>query len=52
MNQFMQWCSMGGYSMYVWPAYGLVVGFLIVNLAYIYRQRKNTHKKLLNWFNQ
>ena len=24
MNQFFEWLAMGGYSLYVWPAYGVV----------------------------
>ena len=50
MNQFMQWLAMGGYSIYIWPAYGLVCVVLIMNLLGIKFQRVRTRKKLQQWF--
>lgn len=50
MNQLLQWLSMGGYSMYIWPAYGLVCVVLTMNLLGIKWQKKRTHKKLKQWF--
>ncbi len=50
MNQLMQWLSMGGYSSYIWPAYGLVCGVLVINLLSIKWQRKRTRKILQQWF--
>ena len=50
MNQFMKWLSMGGYSSYIWPAYGVVSAFLIINLASVLRQKKHTHKVLQQWY--
>ena len=50
MNQFMQWLGMGGYSIYIWPAYGLVCTVLVVNLLGIKRQRIRTRKILQQWF--
>ncbi len=50
MTQFMNWLLMGGYSMYVWPAYGVVCAVLTINLLGIRWQRKRTHKKLQHWF--
>jgi heme exporter protein D len=29
MLQFWSWVSMGGYSLYVWPAYGVVVAVFL-----------------------
>ena len=52
MTQFMQWLAMGGYSMYVWPAYGLVCLVLIMNLLGIRWQQKRTRKKLQQWFHR
>lgn len=52
MSGFMQWLGMGGYSMYVWPAYAVVCGVLILNLVAIKLQRKSIHKKLKRWFHQ
>lgn len=42
--------DMGGYAMYVWPAYGLVFMVLISNLVALRRQRLRTFKKLQQWF--
>ena len=50
MNQFQQWLSMGGYSSYVWSAYGLVVIVLLSNLLSVKLQRKHTRKKLQLWY--
>lgn len=50
MEQFINWCNMGGYSMYVWPAYGLVLGVLLVNFLGIKRQKIRTREKLHLWF--
>lgn len=52
MNQFTQWVLMGGYSAYVWPAYGIVCGVLIINLLTIKWQSKRVRHKLQQWFNQ
>ena len=50
MSQLMQWFCMGGYSRYIWPAYGLVCVVLVTNLCGIQWQRKQTRKKLQQWF--
>ncbi len=50
MNQFLQWVAMGGYSFYIWPAYGLVCVVLVMNLLGIKWQRQRTRKKLHQWF--
>jgi heme exporter protein D len=47
MNQFLEWLAMGGYSIYVWPAYGVV---LVMNLLGIKWQKKQTRQKLQQWF--
>lgn len=52
MTQFIQWWLMGGYSMYVWPAYGIVCIVLTMNLLGIRWQYKRTRKKLQQWFNR
>jgi heme exporter protein D len=49
MNQFMQWLAMGGYSLYIWPAYGLVCVVLVTNLLAIKLQRERILKKLQRW---
>lgn len=49
MNQFLQWLAMGGYSLYVWPAYGMVCVVLVMNLLGIRWQRSRIIKKLRFW---
>lgn len=50
MNQFLEWLAMGGYSIYVWPAYGLVCVVLVMNLLGIKIQKNRTRQKLQRWF--
>jgi heme exporter protein D len=50
MNQLSNWLAMGGYSIYVWPAYGLVVMVLVMNCLGIKKQRKQTHRVLQRWY--
>jgi len=52
VSQLMQWFSMGGYSFYVWPAYGLVFMVLMLNVFVIKKDQKLMKKKLIKWFNQ
>lgn len=51
MNQFIEWLAMGGYSLYVWPAYGLVCGVLLMNILGIRWQKNRIRQKLQHWFN-
>lgn len=47
---FLQWLAMGGYSFFVWSAYGLVfLTFLLVFLG-VTVQKKRTWKRLHRWF--
>ena len=50
MNQFYEWLAMGGYSAYVWSAYGLVSVVLLMNLLSIKWKKKQTRHKLQQWF--
>jgi heme exporter protein D len=50
MNSFFEWVSMGGYSAYVWPAYGLVSLVLLSVFLSVKAQKKRTQKKLQHWF--
>ncbi|RUQ81615.1 heme exporter protein CcmD [Legionella septentrionalis] len=50
MNQFLHWFGMGGYGLYVWPAYGLLGGILLMNWVNIKWQRKRTRKVLQQWY--
>ncbi|STY29711.1 heme exporter protein CcmD [Legionella wadsworthii] len=49
MNHFLEWAAMGGYSIYVWPAYGLFCGIFIMNLLGMRLKRKQTKHKLQQW---
>ena len=50
MTSFMQWLAMGGYSFYVWPAYGFVGVVLLMNIWGIRRQQKRIRIALQQWF--
>jgi heme exporter protein D len=50
MNQLWEWLDMGGYSLYVWPAYGAVCVVLVMNLLGIKWQKTRTRQKLQRWF--
>ncbi len=52
MNQFFTWLAMGGYSAYVWPAYGLVGVVLILNLVEVKWKKKRIQRMLQQWFRQ
>jgi heme exporter protein D len=50
VTQFFEWFSMGGYSSYVWPAYGLVGMALVSIFLSVKIQKKRTQEKLQHWF--
>ena len=50
MNPFFEWLAMGGYSIYVWPAYGLVCVVLVMNLLGMRLKKKQARQKLQQWF--
>lgn len=50
MSQFLQWLTMGGYFMYVWPAYGLVGIVLVMNLLSVKWKKKQARQRLQQWF--
>jgi heme exporter protein D len=50
MNHFFSWMAMGGYFMYIWPAYGLVAVVLIMNVLGMRWKKKQTQQKLQQWF--
>ncbi len=50
MNHFLQWLHMGGYSLYVWPAYGLACLFFIGIALSIRLQTRRTQKWLAQWY--
>jgi heme exporter protein D len=50
MKQFLHWFAMGGYSLYVWPAYGLAALVLLINILSVKFQSARVRKKLQNWF--
>jgi len=50
MTQVLNWLAMGGYSIYIWPAYGLVCVVLVMNLLGIKWERARTKDRLQRWF--
>ncbi|MDI1352853.1 MAG: heme exporter protein CcmD [bacterium] len=50
MNSLLEWLAMGGYSCYVWSAYGVVMGFFVLNIFSIRLQKKRTRQKLQHWY--
>ena len=50
MNQLVEWFAMGGYSIYVWPSYGLVGVVLVMNFLGMKWKKKQTRQKLQQWF--
>lgn len=49
MNEISHWLAMGGYSFYVWSAYGIAAVVLISHVIAIKRGAKQTRKKLTQW---
>lgn len=49
MTQFQQWFAMGGYSSYVWSAYGLVFAVLLINFIAAKIQALRVRKRLQRW---
>jgi heme exporter protein D len=45
MDKILQWLTMGGYGIYVWPAYALVAGTLALQLFLPWRRLKHYKKK-------
>jgi heme exporter protein D len=45
MSSFLNWLDMGGYGVYLWPAYGLVFGLLALQLFFPWRRCKKIKKK-------
>lgn len=50
MNQLSDWLFMGGYSVYIWPAYGLVIAVLVINVLGLRWQKNSIRSRLQNWF--
>ncbi len=52
MSTLMQYFSMGKYTYYVWPAYGVVVGMLLLQGLNCRLQKERIKKSLKIWFKQ
>jgi len=50
MNSFVTWFSMGGYSKYIWSAYGIVFSVLSLNMLSIRVKMTRTKKELQQSF--
>jgi heme exporter protein D len=46
MNSFAEFLGMGGYGMYVWPAYGIAFVVLLLNVVLPLIQRKKLLRDL------
>lgn len=49
MNEFIQWLSMGGYALYIWPAFFIVTISLLLNTILVNKNKKNVLIKLNTW---
>lgn len=52
LDNFLNWLTMGGYSLFIWPAYGIVSVGLVVYLLGIHRKRSKIKQKLQQWIKQ
>lgn len=52
MNTVLKGLAMGDYTLYVWTAYGAACAVILINLVGIQWRRKQTLKKLQQWFGQ
>lgn len=52
MSQLLTWFNMGGYALYVWPAYGLALGLLFMNFVIVKQQKLSIRRKLQQWFKE
>ncbi|MFA6302994.1 MAG: heme exporter protein CcmD [Legionella sp.] len=52
MSQLLTWFNMGGYALYVWPAYGLALGLLVMNFIMVKQQKMSIRRKLQQWFKE
>ena len=50
MKPLFEWLAMGGYSAYVWPAYGLVMVVFILNICSLKVQKNRTLNLLRHWY--
>lgn len=50
MNSLLHWLSMGDYALFVWPAYGIVITILMLNVAGCRWQKKRIKKSLKTWY--
>jgi heme exporter protein D len=46
MNSFNEFLGMGGYGMYVWPAYGIAFVVMLLNFVLPLMQRKQVLRDL------
>jgi heme exporter protein CcmD len=52
MNNFMHWYSMGGYGIYVWSTYGLVLMGLSLGVLRARRQHNRVRHLLKQWLSR
>lgn len=47
-----QFFHMGGYGIYVWPAYGITLLVFLLNLIFALKETKSIKKNLKQYFSQ
>ena len=47
-----EWFSMGGYSLYVWPAYGITFTVFALNIFISLREKMRVKKIIKHYFSQ
>lgn len=47
-----KWFAMGGYGIYVWPAYFITFAVLGLNIVMSLREKKHIKKIIKQYFNQ
>lgn len=49
---FSEWFAMGGYGVFVWPAYFITVGVFGINLLLALREKKRVQSFIQHYLNQ
>lgn len=50
MNSFYEWLNMGGYGLYVWPAYALAAMVFTLNFWGMSVQKNRVRQRVQQWY--
>lgn len=50
MSSFLEWINMGGYGIYIWPAYIIACIVMIINVLTVKIEKKAVSKNLDKWY--